>query len=274
MAKRFTDSKKWDKAWFMGLAPKIKLLWQYLCDNCDNAGIWDMNFPLASLQIGTKVNEQDLSELGAKVVHVGDNKIFVRGFVEFQYNISEDNPLNPDNKAHLSVIRTLQKYGIESPLEGPCLGLTSPSKSLPGVGVRVGIGLGEEKGGVGENNPDAAPPKITRAQIESVYKKYPRKLGKTEGIKKLMREIATPEDLESLSKAIDRFISHHKSAGTEPKYLPFFSTFVTSWKDWLDEDTGSVFAFASHKSNKREMTQEEKEAFAEQDRIRKELGLA
>lgn len=76
--------------------------------------------------------------------------------------------------------------------------------------------------------------------FELVYKKYPRKEGKSEGIKKLTREIKTLEDFENFSKAVDRYRDHVIKAGTEPKFIKHFSSFVSIWRDWLDPDTGQV----------------------------------
>ena len=43
MAYRFTDTNKWHDAWFSSLKPLEKLLFNYLCDNCDIAGFIEIN---------------------------------------------------------------------------------------------------------------------------------------------------------------------------------------------------------------------------------------
>jgi len=78
--------------------------------------------------------------------------------------------------------------------------------------------------------------------FESLYQKYPRKLGKSAGLRKAKSEIRSHEDFDLLSKALDRFCTHHKERKTEPEYLPYFSTFITSWRDWLDPATGSAIS--------------------------------
>jgi hypothetical protein len=74
--------------------------------------------------------------------------------------------------------------------------------------------------------------------LEAVYQRYPRKLGKQEGMKKARREIQSPDDLAGLNRALARFNAHHAAKQTATDYIPYFSTFMSSWKDWLDPDAG------------------------------------
>jgi hypothetical protein len=55
MAKRFTDSEKWNRPWFRKLPTKYKLLWLYILDHCDMSGVWYVDFELASMMIGEPV---------------------------------------------------------------------------------------------------------------------------------------------------------------------------------------------------------------------------
>jgi len=119
MAKRFTDTDKWQKLWFSELPPKYKLFWIYLLDMVDNAGIYDVNFKLAEFQLGMELDyDQIIKDFGKYIVKVKDTKWFIPKFVEFQYG-----ELNPANKAHLSVINKLSKYNLEN---YAIMGHTSP----------------------------------------------------------------------------------------------------------------------------------------------------
>lgn len=73
--------------------------------------------------------------------------------------------------------------------------------------------------------------------LEAVYKKYPRKVGKTQGIKKLAKEIHSQEDYQSLLVAVDRYSASVR--GAEPQFIKHFSSWATSWRDWLDLDAGA-----------------------------------
>jgi hypothetical protein len=81
--------------------------------------------------------------------------------------------------------------------------------------------------------------------FEGLYLKYPRKEGKSEGLRKLAREIQTRDDFEALGQAIVRYRDHVVKAGTEPKFIKHFSTFVNHWRDWLDPEVGKVDAPSS-----------------------------
>jgi hypothetical protein len=76
--------------------------------------------------------------------------------------------------------------------------------------------------------------------FERLYRKYPRKMGKTPGMKKCKKEIKTEKDYQDLEKAIERFLAYHVSAETDAQFVPYFSTFMSAWRDWLDEEAGDA----------------------------------
>ena len=110
MAKRFTDTDKWQKLWISDLTPNYKLFWVYLLDMVDNAGIYDVNLRLAEFQLGVKLKQDDIIKaFGKHIVEIKSSKWFIPKFVEFQYG-----DLNPANKAHLSVINKLKRYNLDN----------------------------------------------------------------------------------------------------------------------------------------------------------------
>jgi hypothetical protein len=108
MPKRFTDTDKWKKPWFRSLSPVNKCFWQYIVDNCDHAGVWDVDFELAELFIKAELNEEEIrSTFKKQFLELKEGrKWFIQDFIEFQYG-----ELNPLNRAHNSVITILQKEG-------------------------------------------------------------------------------------------------------------------------------------------------------------------
>ena len=128
MAKRFTDTNKWSKSWFMDLPAEDKLLWIYILDTCDHAGIWEANWRLVNFMTGLTLNS--LPESFSKQVNEIDSKrYFIRDFVEFQYG-----ELSETNRAHNSVISILRKYGLlnldpNKPLTSPLQGAKDKDKN-------------------------------------------------------------------------------------------------------------------------------------------------
>lgn len=87
MAKRFTDSKKWNKIWFRTLSPTNKCFWYYVCDNCTKAGIWEVDFETASHYIGDNLKEDEIRDIFSKqYIPFRDGKKWIlRDFIAFQY---------------------------------------------------------------------------------------------------------------------------------------------------------------------------------------------
>lgn len=83
-------------------------------------------------------------------------------------------------------------------------------------------------------------PEKLKFDFEKLYAKYPRKMGKTNGIKKCKRLIKTQTDFELLEKAIDNYNREIVCAQTETRFIKHFSTFLSSWKDYLEVDIGSI----------------------------------
>ena len=123
MAKRFTDTEKWKKPFIRGLQGAYKLLWLYICDDCDHAGIWQVDMEVAAIRIGEKIDiKEAIKSFDEKIVIIDKgNKWFIPSFLEFQY----PSGLNPDNRAHNSVIILLEKYNLRISNNKP---LISPSE--------------------------------------------------------------------------------------------------------------------------------------------------
>ena len=132
MAKRFTDTEKWKKPFIRNLSAPYKLLWLYICDDCDHAGIWQVDIDVARIRIGEDINEQDAVKFfGDKVVRIDNgNKWYIPSFIDFQY----PSGLNPDNKAHGGIIKILQKYNLLDdefkPLVSPLYGAMDKDKEM------------------------------------------------------------------------------------------------------------------------------------------------
>jgi hypothetical protein len=234
MAKRFTDTEKWKKPWFRGLSTNAKLVWIYLCDECDHAGIWPADFDLISFQVGFKVTPQNLELwLGDRVFKVTGDKYFLPSFFEFQYASAKEG-----FRARNAALDKLRALGLLDEHDRVRDLTDSQGHSPKCASISIGI-----SNTVLINKSEKSKFKI---ELEEAYKAYPRKQGKTEGIDRLLKEVASGEDVAQFKQAINNYRAHCDKNKTEKQYIMMFSTFSNplKWRDWVDPQHGESENFA------------------------------
>lgn len=105
--KRFTDTAKWNDPWFRKLKPRQKCLWYYLLDQCDHAGVIDIDLEAAEFMIGEKISMADVGALGERVFTLPSGKLLITKFIEFQYG-----RLSQDCKPHQPVFLAITRHGV------------------------------------------------------------------------------------------------------------------------------------------------------------------
>jgi hypothetical protein len=144
--KRFTETEKWKDPWFRNLPPMSKLAWGYICDNCDNAGVWDPDFALADFQIGGNVDwEHIIKDFGDRVKILSSGKWHIVGFISFQQK-----ELSLIKASHKQIVVLCQKHGIDI----PSISHESGIATLTGNSHSKGKGNSHSKGKGGNNIPD------------------------------------------------------------------------------------------------------------------------
>ena len=110
-----TDTDKWKKRFLRELKPQHKLLWFYILDDCNHAGIWDVDIEVASIRVGEELIYDMLPQEFLDKIVIFDNgdKWFIPDFIDFQYG-----ELNPNSNVHKSVIALLDKYNLQGYLKG------------------------------------------------------------------------------------------------------------------------------------------------------------
>ena len=109
--KRFTETEKWRDIWFRSLTPDLKLAWQYICDNCDNSGVWEPDFALADFQIGLNVDwEKSKLNFSDRIRILENGRWHLVGFIAFQQK-----ELSPNKPAHKQIFSLCKKHGIDIP---------------------------------------------------------------------------------------------------------------------------------------------------------------
>ena len=251
MAKRMTDSGIWRNPFFRALPPAYKSLWRFITDDCDHAGIWNVDFEIAELLIGLTIEETTAVELfGDRIVVLdGGLKWFIPSFIEFQYN----GYLNPKNNTHNSVIKILAKNGIDvvdgyidinslkqttnkplnKPLPSPSSGALDKDKDK------------ERKRGVGEKTKkkDFANEK----HFQAVYELYPKKIGKKEAFRHYKASVKTEQDYLDIQTALKNY---KLSSDFKKGFICNASTFFNNWQDWLNYQEHTETAQANTQAEK------------------------
>ena len=158
MAKRLTDSRKWDDPWFSGLPMKMKLLWIYILDKCDHAGIYKVNLRLAAFQVEAEITEAEVDEhLGTRIQKLDRETWHIPKFISFQYG-----ELREESRVHLSVISSLKKEGVSGFTDRVSIGYAK------GFDTPKNKDKDKDKGGVGGNGHFKAPgtDEIRKAFVE------------------------------------------------------------------------------------------------------------
>jgi hypothetical protein len=85
MAKRLTDTTKWNDSWFTELPMDMKLVWIYILDTCDHAGVYKVNLRLLKFQTGTERTDTEIIEYLKERIYIKADKWFIPKFIMFQY---------------------------------------------------------------------------------------------------------------------------------------------------------------------------------------------
>tara|TARA_B100001093_G_scaffold49800_1_gene42320 strand:- start:2513 stop:3115 length:603 start_codon:yes stop_codon:yes gene_type:complete len=114
VAKRFTDTTKWNEDWFLSLSTIEKLFWIYICDNCNHAGIYKPNKKMFEFLVSEKINTDkfllNVNSDKERILILPNSRWYIKGFIEFQYGTR----LNPSSKVHNSVLKLLNENNIKS----------------------------------------------------------------------------------------------------------------------------------------------------------------
>ena len=68
--------------------------------------------------------------------------------------------------------------------------------------------------------------------FSKVYDLYPRKIGKSLGLRRLKSKVKTSQEFEQLMQAVSNYKKHCQNY-EDQKYIKHFSSWVSDWKDWI-----------------------------------------
>lgn len=141
MANRFIDTGFYKSPFVRSLKGSLKSLYSFIICDCNGAGIWVKDLPIASVFIGFQITDKEFEDgfvLPKKAVDLKDGKFFFPDFIEHQY----PKGLGANNPAHVNFIIELKKYKlIDENLKVKSKGLIRP---LEGSNVIVKVMVKEE----------------------------------------------------------------------------------------------------------------------------------
>ncbi len=203
MASRFTETEKWNDAWFSGLKPLSKLLFLYLCDQCDVAGFLELNIRKIcfDMGIGKQEAEKSLKEVETRLLYSKDNRfVFVVNFLKHQKNLK----LNPSNNAHRGIIKRLEENLLLFGFEDINQFITSPSLA-PYEPLDRGTGKGNGKGNDGDIGGMGEKEETWRTSFD-IYKKSLRS-----EYKKLVKDVEFLQKMQRYHPGLDILLSLEKA---------------------------------------------------------------
>lgn len=115
---RFRDTEIWQEDWYCELGGEYQKLWDFICDKCDNAGVWKPNkidfetktkFKVSLDSFFKKVNGDK-----ERIMLLDNGRWFLPGFIKYQwFNKKDTFSFNLGNKLHISFCKILIANGIE-----------------------------------------------------------------------------------------------------------------------------------------------------------------
>lgn len=264
MANRYTDTDKWNDDWFLDLAPVMKCVWQYLCDNVKGCGDFKLSLRKLSADVGAVISREDFDRAFAgRVVWLSDDSIWIPGTVARMYR-----SFSPRIKAEINVAKkivritegvALPERGLrererclrfladlertESPEPVPDQPLISPQPE-PTQGLSVGGSKKEEvrkKKVLGEESVRGEDP-ARSDEFDSAYAEYPRHEGKAEGLKRIREQAKRDPGIKpAFIAAVSHYAQLVRKRGTAPDKVKMFSSFVGNdrdkvypWRDYVE----------------------------------------
>lgn len=105
---RVTNTNKWKDDWFLDLSPNGKLIFMFLCDNCDDSGFFNLSTKHMNkyLNLPPETIVSSVIELGDKIIfNKKRKKIWIKNFLFYQNQL----PLEKKNIEHNKIKLVLEK---------------------------------------------------------------------------------------------------------------------------------------------------------------------
>lgn len=243
MAKRFIDTAILKHHFTRSLPGVMKLLWVHLLTDCNYAGMWQVDWEIASVVVGSKIDPAKAEKFFEnKVVKIKGGAIwFMPDFIDFQYG-----KLNEKIAMHKTILSLLKKENLINE-DGIIKPLSRGSVTLPeGLQVKEKEKEKEkEKGVQGEkqNFEQMDHPYVQRIKLD-----YPKLLK--------MAEPLTNKQAEKLERDVGDAVVYEKLLGLANKREPWkhydsVNLTVRSWARRDEKQTNSNNGNSTSKSTRK-----------------------
>jgi hypothetical protein len=231
VAKRFTDSEKWEDRWFRRLPPDQKLAYLYLLDRCDMAGSIELDEELAEFQMGCPTDWEGLVESSeGRLVRLPNDRLWISKFITFQHGT-----LSEKCNAHSAALKLIERY--ELPVDcAPATPKTNENKGkstkgsgrvgeplAKGPGNSNGNGKGNGKGKSKKKETWQIPKHVDSPEVRTLlveFEQMRRKIGKPiNSLENSSRVLKNFDNAAHLAYAIE-FCIGNEYQGLKPDYHP------------------------------------------------------
>jgi hypothetical protein len=231
MAKRFTDSRKWDDEWFLALDQKYKFFWIYVLDKCDHVGMYKPALTLANFCIGFKYTEEEiLKAFDGRIIKIACGKWFIQKFISFQYG-----KLSTASNMHSKILNELKNslsdelFNSIDRVSTECRqGGNTPKDKVKDKEMEKEkkINNDSDKDNINNNVSDNDIGK----KFEQFKEKYPKPVNDCMVYTFFKTEIKTDEDFENIMKALE---GYKKDKSVKEGFIKNAENWLGEWRGWL-----------------------------------------
>lgn len=186
--------------------------------------MWEENYALASFLIGKKVSRETLALFGDRVAVIAQDKVFITGFLSFQYG-----KLSPDCRPHVKILELLAKHGIQYDTDN-YVGTYTLYGRVSGTSNGVCNTHKEEEE---DKDKDRKEGECREGGFSQFWSAYPKKLAKGDAEKAWKKQGCEPL-LESILKKLEAFKTSDDWLKDGGQFIPYPATWINR-KSWQDE---------------------------------------
>lgn len=234
--RRFTDIYKWSQLWFRELTPACKLFFLYLVDECDAAGVWEIDLKMAEFKTGLPTEKVlkciDILETTNRIQRIGTgDTLWLTKFIMFQYPKGLKEGYNP----HKPIYDSILKNGLPLDKLYASEALINPQPTLHGMGMDTDKDLEKDVGeildqAIGLWNREVSPKIVGKPQVKHNTKGRPKRLSRLRSRLKESRK-----DIPNIPKDADELYPF-RYVCEKVKYSNFLTGNASDWKctfDWV-----------------------------------------